>query len=138
MSTPFPTEHPGHLRLRRLGIDTYQEPVLYMHRDCPVCHSEGFEAQSRVELTLEGRRFLEEAFAAEGLEYVPSFANFVLVKVGHGKAVFKALLQKGIIVRDMDAYDLPEWVRVSVGTMEQNRRFLEELRQVLAPAAALA
>lgn len=43
------------LRLRRLGIDTYQEPVLYMHRDCLVCHSEGFEAQSRVEVALNGR-----------------------------------------------------------------------------------
>lgn len=42
-------------RLRRLGIDTYQEAVLYMHRDCPVCRSEGFEAQSRVELLFEGR-----------------------------------------------------------------------------------
>ena len=42
------------LRLRRLGIDTYQEPVLYMHRDCPICHSEGFEARSRVELRLNG------------------------------------------------------------------------------------
>ncbi|WP_233259498.1 thymidine phosphorylase family protein [Ramlibacter sp. WS9] len=43
------------LRLRRLGIDTYQEPVLYMHRDCHVCHSEGFEAQSRVEVALGAR-----------------------------------------------------------------------------------
>jgi thymidine phosphorylase len=43
------------LRLRRLGIDTYQEPVVYMHRDCHVCHSEGFEAQSRVEVALNGR-----------------------------------------------------------------------------------
>ena len=46
------------LRLRRMGIDTYQEPVLYMHRDCPVCHSEGFEAQSRVELALNGRHIV--------------------------------------------------------------------------------
>jgi thymidine phosphorylase len=36
------------LRLRRLRIDTYQEPVIYMRRDCPVCRSEGFEAHSRV------------------------------------------------------------------------------------------
>jgi thymidine phosphorylase len=43
------------LPLRRLGIDTYQEPVLYMHRDCHVCRSEGFEAQSRVEVALNGR-----------------------------------------------------------------------------------
>lgn len=46
-----PTPSPSRpLRLRRLGIDTYQEPVLYMHRDCPICRSEGFEAQSRVEV----------------------------------------------------------------------------------------
>lgn len=45
---------PHRLRARRMGIDTYQEPVLYTHRDCPVCLSEGFEAQSRVELRLNG------------------------------------------------------------------------------------
>jgi thymidine phosphorylase len=49
---------PPTLRLRRLGIDTYQEPVLYMHRDCPICHSEGFEAQSRVEVSLGERRVI--------------------------------------------------------------------------------
>lgn len=43
------------LRLRRMGIDTYQESVIYMRRDCHVCVSEGFEAQSRVEVTLDGR-----------------------------------------------------------------------------------
>src|SRR6185369_159615 len=46
---------PNSLRLRRMGIDTYQEPVLYMRRDCHVCVSEGFEAQSRVEVALNGR-----------------------------------------------------------------------------------
>ena len=44
MSSPFGAR----LVLRRMRIDTYQEPVVYMHRDCPVCRSEGFEAQSRV------------------------------------------------------------------------------------------
>ncbi len=43
------------IRLRRLGVDTYQEAVVYMHRDCHVCRSEGFEAQSRVEIALGGR-----------------------------------------------------------------------------------
>lgn len=53
MTNPPPA--PSRLVLRRIGIDTYQEPVLYMHRDCAVCRSEGFEAQSRVEVLLEGR-----------------------------------------------------------------------------------
>ena len=75
MSTPYPTEHPGHLRLRRLGIDTYQEPVLYMHRDCPVCHSEGFEAQSRVELTLEGRSIVATLNVVQGDFLAPGEAG---------------------------------------------------------------
>ncbi len=80
------------------------------------------------ELTDAGRDFLQREFTAMGLEFVPSFANFVLVKVGDGRAVFQALLHKGIIIRDMNAYNLPEWARVSVGTMEQNERFIAELR----------
>ncbi len=58
-------------------------------------------------------------------------ANFVLVKVGKGKEVFQKLLKRGMIVRAMDEYKLPEWIRVTVGTPEQNRRFLEDLDQVL-------
>jgi histidinol-phosphate aminotransferase len=80
------------------------------------------------EITIEGRDFLQREFGAMGLEYVPSFANFVLVRVGDGKAVFNALMKRGIIVRDMNSYGLPEWIRVSIGTREQNERFLVELK----------
>jgi histidinol-phosphate aminotransferase len=79
------------------------------------------------ELTHEGRNYLEAEFTKLGLNFVPSVANFVLVEVGDGDAVFKALLKRGVIVRAMRSYKLPEWIRVSVGTMEQNRRFMEEL-----------
>ena len=85
-------------------------------------------------ITDEGRAYLQDQFGAMGLEYIPSFANFVLVKVGDGNAVFKAMMDKGVIVRAMAAYKLPEWVRISVGTMEQNRRCVEILRESL-PAA---
>jgi histidinol-phosphate aminotransferase len=79
---------------------------------------------------------MQREFAALGLEFVPSFANFILVRVGDGKAVFQALLRKGIIVRDMTSYALPEWIRVSIGTAAQNARFLDELRQL--PDLAIA
>ncbi len=46
------------LHARRLGVDTYQEHVVYMHHDCVVCRAEGFEAQSRIELSLRGRRII--------------------------------------------------------------------------------
>ena len=84
------------------------------------------------ELTSEGREYLEKEFQTMRLEYVPSFANFVLVKVGDGKEVFEAMLRKGIILRAMGSYGLPEWIRISVGTMEQNHRCIAELKKLAA------
>jgi histidinol-phosphate aminotransferase len=67
-----------------------------------------------------------------GLEFVPSSANFVLVKVGQGRQVFDALQRKGVITRPMGGYALPEWIRISVGTPAENRRCLDALAEVLA------
>jgi histidinol-phosphate aminotransferase len=82
-------------------------------------------------LTDEGRAYLEKEFEALKLDYMPSAANFVLVNVGDGAAVFKALLAKKIIVRALKGYNLPEWVRISIGTMDQNRKCIATLRDVL-------
>ena len=54
----------------------------------------------------------------------------MLVRVGDGDKVFEALLRRGLIVRAMRSYKLPEWIRVSVGTMDQNRRFVAELQRL--------
>ncbi|MCX7819808.1 MAG: histidinol-phosphate transaminase [Kiritimatiellae bacterium] len=67
-----------------------------------------------------------------GLETVPSVANFLLVRVGCGRAVFEALQRRGVIVRPMDGYGLPEYVRVTVGTRRQNRVALRALAEVIA------
>jgi histidinol-phosphate aminotransferase len=81
-------------------------------------------------VTHEGRSFLQSEFLEMNLEFVPSHANFVLVRVGDGKKVFDALLRRGIIVRAMGSYGLPEWIRVSVGTMGQNEVFVAALREL--------
>ena len=86
------------------------------------------EATRRV--TDEGRNFLQAEFLDMDLEFVPSHANFVLVRVGDGKNVFEALLRRGIIVRAMGSYGLPEWIRVSVGTMPQNKAFIAAFREL--------
>jgi histidinol-phosphate aminotransferase len=78
-----------------------------------------------------GREYLQEEFREMKLEFVPAAANFIMVKVGNGKAVFKELLAKKIIVRPIANYGLPEWVRISVGTMEQNEKCIAALKQVL-------
>jgi histidinol-phosphate aminotransferase len=84
-----------------------------------------------------GMDFYEKELAARGLEFVPSFANFLLVKTGDGDRVFRDMLKQGVIVRAMSSYKLPDWVRISIGTDEQNRRCLEVLDSVLsAPAVA--
>lgn len=81
----------------------------------------------------EGLRFFESALPSLGLEYVPSAANFLLVRVEDGPAVFTALQHRGIIVRPMTGYGLPEWIRISIGTEAQNHRCLDALRQILKP-----
>ena len=88
--------------------------------------TEHMERTRRV--THDGRSFLQAQFLEMGLEFVPSVANFVLVRVGDGRKVFDALLRRGIIVRAMGSYKLPGWIRVSVGTMPQNEAFITALR----------
>jgi len=79
----------------------------------------------------EGRAFFEKEFRAMKLSFVPSAANFVLVKVSDGLAVFRALLQRKVIVRAMKGYNLPEWIRITIGTMDQNQKCITALREVL-------
>jgi histidinol-phosphate aminotransferase len=84
------------------------------------------------EITDEGRDYLQEEFARMSLSFVPSAGNFVLVKVGDGAAIFRELLQRRVIVRALKGYKLPEWIRISVGTMEQNRACIAALKEVLS------
>lgn len=78
-----------------------------------------------------GLKQFEQGCRELGLEYVPSVANFILIKVGDGSRVFEALQRSGIIVRPVKSYGLPEWVRVTVGTSEQNIRFFTKMRGLL-------
>jgi len=92
--------------------------------------------QEHIEATVQNNKdgiaFFENAFEQRNWEFIPSHANFVLVKVGDGDHVFQELLKKGVIVRAMRGYKLPEWVRISVGTPSQNQRCLQELDALLS------
>lgn len=74
---------------------------------------------------------LEAGFRRLGLEFVPSSANFVLVRVGDGARCFLELQRRGVIVRPLQVYRLPEWVRITVGTPAQNEKLLAELAEVI-------
>ncbi len=79
----------------------------------------------------EGRAYLQEQFAEMQVPFVPAVANFVMVNVGDGCAVFEKLLRRQIIVRPLKGYGLPEWVRITVGTMEENRKLIAALSEVM-------
>lgn len=71
------------------------------------------------------------ALEAAGIEYVPSAGNFILLKVGAGRTVFQQLMRRGIIVRPVDNYQLPEWIRVSIGLPRENDSFLKNLLDIV-------
>ena len=78
-----------------------------------------------------GVEFFESAFNAMKLEFIPSAANFVLIRVGDGAKVFSELQKRGVITRPMAGYQLPEWLRISVGSPAENERCLAALREIL-------
>jgi histidinol-phosphate aminotransferase len=80
----------------------------------------------------EGRAYLHEQFAKMKIPFVPGTANFVMVNVGDGHAVFEKLLRQNIIVRPLKGYNLPEWVRISVGTMAENKKLVLALKKVMS------
>jgi len=79
----------------------------------------------------EGRAYLHEQFSKMKIPFVPGTANFVMAKVGDGHAVFEKLLRQGVIVRPLKGYNLLEWVRISVGTMAENRKLVATLKKVV-------
>ena len=78
-----------------------------------------------------GLKLLARTFRQLKLEYIPSAANFILVRVGDGQRVFSEMQKLGVIVRPMGGYLLPEWIRISVGTPKENQRCLAALQTVL-------
>jgi histidinol-phosphate aminotransferase len=91
---------------------------------------QGHLARTRANNTL-GLESLQDAFRSLGLEFVPSHANFVLVRVGDGQRVFEEMQKLGVITRPMAGYQLPEWIRVTVGTPDQNARCIAALKKIL-------
>jgi histidinol-phosphate aminotransferase len=82
-------------------------------------------------LNQAGMRQLTQGFEQLGLSWIPSFGNFVAVKVGPAARVYEALLHSGVIVRPIASYGMPEYLRATVGLYDQNQKFLTALGQAL-------
>ena len=86
-----------------------------------------------VEVNGAGLRQLASGLDALGVRYIPSVGNVLCAEFDRpGTAVYEALLREGVIVRPVANYDLPNHLRISVGTEQENRRLLDALAEVLA------
>jgi histidinol-phosphate aminotransferase len=90
-----------------------------------------FLAQTR-EVVLAGKDLVYRGLEQLGLTFIPTQANFILIRVPRpGQEVYQAMLREGVIIRAMDSYGFPDYIRVNMGLPEENRRFLEALEKVL-------
>lgn len=83
------------------------------------------------ELNLRGMAQITDGLVKLGLEYIPSYGNFVAFKIADAMAVYRRLLELGVIVRPIASYDMPDWLRVSIGLETENDKFLSALKQII-------
>lgn len=89
--------------------------------------------QDTISVNTQGMQQLVDGFKALGLEWISSAANFVLVDLKQaGMPIYEALLRKGVIVRPVGVYELPNHLRISIGTKTENQLFLDALTEILA------
>ena len=104
---------------------------LAMVAACAALDDDAFIAKVH-DINARGMAQLEQGFKRLGLEYIPSFANFITVRVGEAARIYAELLKEGVIVRPIASYGMPEHLRVTVGLPEHNERFLAALERALA------
>ena len=86
-----------------------------------------------VDMNNAGKLFLQNAFSEMNLNYLPTMGNFISVNVKQdGMLLYERLLQQGVIVRPVANYDMPEYLRITIGTQQQNERFVEAFKRCLS------
>jgi len=88
-----------------------------------------FVARSRA-LNTMGIMQLTQGLSKLGLDFIPSYGNFVSVRVGNAAQVYQGLLKDGVIVRPVANYGMPEYLRISIGLAQDNARFLVAMEQL--------
>ena len=106
---------------------------LAMVAACAALDDAEFIERSRA-VNAAGLAQLAAGFERLGLEYIPSFGNFITVRVGNAARAYQSMLEEGVVVRPIAGYGMPEHLRVTVGKPEQNERFLAALGRAVAKA----
>ena len=85
-----------------------------------------------VQLVSEGLRFLYQELDRIGVNYIPSQSNFLMILVGKNcQRVYESLLRQGVIVRPLSSFGYHDYIRVTVGTAQENERFISTFKKTL-------
>ncbi|MBI5917835.1 MAG: histidinol-phosphate transaminase [Nitrosomonadales bacterium] len=95
-----------------------------------VLHDADF-VKKTFELNQRGMLQITDGLTKLGLKYIPSFGNFVAFRIGNATAMYRRLLELGVIVRPIANYEMPDWLRVSIGLETENAKFLSALKQAI-------
>ena len=89
--------------------------------------------EESIKINADGRYFVCQSLKAMNIDFIPSQGNFVCIetKIG-GSNIFNALLEEGVIVRSLDLYTMPRHIRVTIGSEEENKFFIEKLDKVIS------
>jgi len=82
-------------------------------------------------LVHNGLNYIYRTLDKKGIPYLPSQANFLMIRVGDADRVYRKLLQEGVIVRSMTSYGFPDYIRLTIGLEMENERFIKALEKVL-------
>jgi histidinol-phosphate aminotransferase len=96
---------------------------------------DAFVERSRA-LNQAGMLQVKRGLEALGLDYIPSFGNFVSFRIDDAAGAYRQLLQQGVIVRPIANYEMPDYLRVSIGLHDENARFLEVMRTIVGSGKA--
>ncbi len=103
-----------------------------VNRLAQIAAVEALKDQKFVQYTVseneKGKEFLYEEFEKRGIHFVPSYANFIMFKVENAEEIYQKLLEKGVVIRP--AFGLDNYLRVSIGTMEENKKFISALDDI--------
>jgi len=116
-------------------LDKYRDPfnvnILAQAAACAALDDKEF-VKKTLRAVREGKQFLYDELDKMGLKYVRTATNFMMIDVKRDSVkVFEQLICKGVIIRDMKAWGYDTFIRVSVGTREENKIFIETLKKVL-------
>lgn len=86
-----------------------------------------------VQMNTAGKTYLQHALTEMGLNYLPTMGNFISLNVKQdGLALYNKMLHLGVIVRPVANYAMPEYLRITIGTQQQNERFIKTLKQSIS------